>query len=444
MTKPVGFNEKLSPLRLVASPIIHTYIIENMPQDIEISEFISTQLINNPFVAESTKDLLFDIYGYDYTSSDASYITPYIAEKLYNSAMDVQYGFSGYITTHSKTTVDNFLRKAISSNLFPESIQIDLVNRIISEEKEKGSKKMNNLLELFTSCTHSPKVLHIIFEQAPNIHNRDDACKNLYASPDDLKKQADIYYNKIKKMIEKNTPEKILDKWIEEIDYALNDITLSQEQYDLLANSKRQAILSVLVSHSNTPQNIICQIIKTVEDKLKEGRSYAWETLLFKAKLHAELSNKDCCNQQRLESVLNLFYYSYRLHTSNTDFNTHITLDRSSIYRDNVFYKNVITSFKNVFDSIDKSYAEKINRFLHHKLINPDIPEYLMTDNIDKVDIETVKYRLARNVDNFRRELRENNAFAVIEEHANRHAVFSKAIDKHSRAYSDPTIEINA
>ena len=436
ISKPSGFCKDLSPLRYVASPTIHQYIVKNMPKDIETAEFVSTELINNPFVDEKTKNILFDTYGYNYTTIKTQhivpYVTPHIAQNLYQSAMDVMDDFHHFSHDINKEKTYNFLTFAISKNLFPEAIQIDFVNRIILEDKERGSKKSNDLLELFTYATQSPKVLHIIFEQAPHINNRDTACRNLNISHDDLQKHTEIYYNKIKKMVDKHTPEKILDKWICEIDYILEDITLQDDQYSILIHSDCYDFLNILNSHSTTPLNALQEIITVAENHIKKGNLHLWENLFLETRLHAELLKQECCNQEQLDYVTNLFHLANTHYKYHQDFNDNITMDWGLIYGNIDFYKQVVNCFRNVFDTINKDFADKIEEFLYIKLNTPNLPNHLIVDNLDKIDISKIQNRLKNNASHFKSETFDNNTFFAIKEYAHRHAIFSSAIATHS------------
>lgn len=426
--RPVSFDKQLSPIHCVISPISHMYFIDHMPTNPDLSEFVSTQLINNPFIPDVFKDQVFDTYGYNYTNCDMLYLTSHISTELYNSAIDTLDNYSGYVKAHSRMVAENFLERAISANTFPESIQIDLANRVILQDKEKGSKKMNTTLEHLANFTTSPKVLHIIFEQAPHINNRDSACRNENITIEDLQKQADIYYSKIEKMIKKNTPEKILDKWIDEIDYILKHIPIKNNQYHTILNSNRFSLLSLLISHSNTPPEIVSEATKIIKERFENNRNYNWENLLIKAQLHTELLNRGCCTQPQLDYMCSLFSNSYRLYLNNGNIDKNIYINHDAIYEDELFYEQVVDCFKSVFNSTKKEYFEEIKKLLYQKYNTSNIPGYLIVDNLDKVDIDKLKYRIQRNTDNFRRELREYNAFATIQEYAHRHTLFSKEI----------------
>ena len=441
IVKPMGFDETLSPLHIVASHDTHEYIINNMPKNIEIAEYISTQLIDNPYVDENIKNQLFDIYGYNYSNYTNSYATPYIVEKLYKSAIDTIYNFSGYTTIYNETAADNFLRRAIKSNILPEAIQIDFVNRILSEAKAKGNRKINNFLSLFNTYTDSPKVLHIIFEQAPHVTNRDDACLNKNISKEDLQKRADIYCNKIQTMLNRKTPEKISDKWIDEIHNILKYIPIKEDQYQMFLNSGYPALLSIPITHSNTPSKIVAEATTIIEKQLKETNPYVWEKLLFSAKLHTELLNKNCCSQEMLDYTLTLYHNAYQLYKIHNNLKTLIT-GYSSIYKDIDSCNKIIECFKNVFQTEQKGFFDNINSYITDKIKENELPEYKKINSLETVDIEKIKYRLERNIDNFRTELRNNNAFSVIEKHAHRHNIFSNAIIHHLKKHRRSEISL--
>lgn len=427
--KPVGFNKNLSPLRLVSDPILHQHITDRIPQSPELSEFVATQLINNPTVDENLKNQLFDTYGYNYSSGNASYATPYIMEKLYNSAIDTLENSFGHTINSSQAMADSFLKNAIMTNTLPESIQIDFVNRIILSEKEKGSKKANNFLSLFNVHTDSPKVLHIIFEQAPHINDRDGACANIHISKEDLQKQANIYCNKIQRMLTKKTPEKILDKWVDEINDILKSISLKDEQYHLLLNSSCSPLLYLLISNSNTPPEIVFKATEIIEQKFKEKQTFVWKKLMFNAKLHTELLKQNCCSQKNLDYVLSLYQKTYMSYAVNN--NVNVLMNNSLICENNVLYKQILKSFKNIFETTEKNFFNEIDKYLLNQIQKNHVIEHLLTDDLDKTNVEVLEYRLRKNINNFTQELGNDNAFSTIKEHAHRHILCAEAISEH-------------
>jgi hypothetical protein len=423
---PSNFNQELCPIKCVKDPMIHNYIIKNMPKDIKTATFISTQLIDNPFVDEQIKNDLFMVYDYHFMNSNKLCMTPYIERELYNSAMETYFDISS--AKHSEMS-KNFLHHAISTNSLSETVQIDFVKRIISEEREKGTDMLNKYLEYIACFTESPKVLHIIFEQASNIDTRNSACLNKYISNEDLQKQADIYCNNIKNIIKGNITEisNILN-CMSKINQVLDKTTIKDDNYQVLLSTENFYVLSSIIHKNTTPPHIIIEATEIIEKQYKNNKSYNWEYLLIEAKLHTELLKRNYHSQEKLTYVLKCIENSYEKYINNINLNDDYILPNIEVLCEEDFYNQVIDSLNGVVDAKYKDYIKQLTKFLQKKYNEGTILMYLKDNNLKGINVKKVEYYIVKNIKDFEKEVKKNNIFSVIEKYAQKHSFLTKII----------------
>ena len=299
---PTSFSIRSSPLPCISEQPTLDYIIANIPEESGHTEKISTDLINNPALSEVKKNNLFDLYGCDPLS--VIHPTSYIINSLYTSAIDAMDADFDDFTKKYSDYSGHFLESAIVHGCLTEGMQIDFTNRIISNATKWKKRKTDFMLSLLSRYTQSPKVLHIIFEEAKHINDRDYACCNLNMSEIDLRNQAEIYYQKIKRAVDKKDSD-IPKKWFDEIEKVIKRIPLTDEQYDFLLTLNDNAF-KILINSYTTPVKYIKQIINHLNKELDDNQIKPNDHLLLKASLHLELKKKGCSQEQ----YFNTFQFS--------------------------------------------------------------------------------------------------------------------------------------
>jgi hypothetical protein len=433
---PYDFDLKYSPIHCVKSPVMFVYINDHMPQDVELAKFVSSQLINNPRVPENKKNELFDIYGYNFLNKTRFYLTPYMSEQLYSSMIESFCDFTNNGQGNNyKVISGKFLENAITTNTLPETIQLDLVKRMLSEKNSKTKNILSNIAE----HTSSANVLHLILEQASYVNIRDKTCRNKYISDDDLQKQADIYCKKIKNALKKENPQ-IACKWISEVVNVLSKKTIKDDQYKVLLSLGDFNTLSHLICKITTPPHIVIEATKLVEEEYKKTRFDVWNTLLIQAKLHTELINKNCNNQKQLTFALSCFENSFNEYNKVKHLNYGFCLRDSEVMcENNDFYNQVIDIYEKVLGSEYQDYLNKLKKYLYKAFKAPIVQKHLQINNLNEVDIREIKHRIDLNINSFDNKIRDNNSFSVIAEYAHRHTIFSDAIEQQEKEFNTQT-----
>lgn len=406
------------------------YIIENIPSDSYLAEKIATSLINNILLTDEQKNELFDKYGYD-TSTSPINLTPYISNTLYNSAMETIENVSKSDAVYKDAS--DFLNKAIEYNVLTESAQIDLVNRIIDKTEKTKDYKRNELLSLLTMTTNKPNVLHLIFNKAQSVENRNETLRNPFILKEDLEKQSEIYFNKINSFIKTSPHSRIPYKLENEINYLFECLDFTNNQYEILLEAK---MYETLIYNIKTPTRYISQII----NNLKKNKVNYAPNLLEKAMLRLKLS-KNNCSQQNLD-----FAFSY-IDGAKHCYNSYNTLNSfdSSFFVDDTIFNNknfCIQLYKAIKYSILKSNNTSIDGDKHTFLL--DVKQHIQSyakNKYEKFSYSELFFAIQDNVNAFRIEIDTNKKGLIsLKEHAQKHYEMLTEVSKRIN-YNKPLAE---
>ena len=290
--KPTGYGEKQHCFTHARNEDMYQYFKEHMPTDSGLAEKVATAIINNPYFSNDKKNETFNEYGCNPDALVNS--TPEISNTLYESAVYSAYDMndpgkmSGYTYHMVVQKARNLLDSMVRYNLLSEALEYDLVSRAISDASKEKTKKMNDMLRTIINKTTSPKVLHLIYTNAPHVNDRDDVCRNENVSEEDLKAQVKLYCDKIYKKTKNGKIDEVSDKWLLEVYRMMNKIPLEDVQYGIIMQVQPVQTVSQILSTNTTPNHIIDRIIGVLEDMREQDGKRIWDELMVKAYIAKE------------------------------------------------------------------------------------------------------------------------------------------------------------
>ena len=290
--KPTGYGEKQHCFTHARSEDMYQHFKEHMPTDSGLAEKVATAIINNPYFSDDKKNETFNEYGCNPDALVNS--TPEISYTLYESAVYSAYDMndpgkmSGYTYHMVVQKARNLLDNMVRYNLLSEALEYDLVSRAISDASKEKTKKMNDMLRTIINKTTSPKVLHLIYTNAPHVNDRDDVCRNENVSEEDLKAQVKLYCDKIYKKTKNGKIDEVSDKWLLEVYRMMNKIPLEDVQYGIIMQVQPVQTVSQILSTNTTPNHIIDRIIGVLEDMREQDGKRIWDELMVKAYIAKE------------------------------------------------------------------------------------------------------------------------------------------------------------
>ena len=291
-SKPSGYREKQHCFTHAKSEDMYKHFKEHMPEDSGLAEKVATAIINNPYFSDDKKNETFSEYGCNPDALVKS--TTEITNTLYESAVYSAYDMndpkvmSGYTYHMVVQRARNLLDNMVRYKLLSEALEYDLVSRAISDASKEKSKKMNDMLRTIMNQTTSPKVLHLIYTNAPHVNDRDDVCRNEHTSEEDIKAQIKLYCDKIHKKTKSGKINEVSDKWLLEVYRMMNRVPLEDVQYGIIMQVQPVQTVSQILSTNTTPNHIINKIIDVLEDMRKQDGKRIWDELIVKAHIAKE------------------------------------------------------------------------------------------------------------------------------------------------------------
>lgn len=279
-------------------------VLNNMPANLGKAEKIATALINSKYISDENKNKIFEQHGCH--CHDLKLSTPEMIEQLYMSFIETAIPDDRKVVDKSREEfmlmcrAQSFIEGAIEHGLLSESLEYDLVNRLIEDAKKYGDKKMNNLIGLIIEKTTSPKVLHLIFKSAVHANDRDAACTNPNASNDDILEQANEYCKKINKKLVKE--QDIADKWIFVVADMSMRARLSDKNYQIMLDTRNISIMDSLISSLYTPEDVFKKAQKIVDKKVEEGKQ-RWRSTQVKSYTKDVLTEYGMLDKTNLDAI---------------------------------------------------------------------------------------------------------------------------------------------
>ena len=135
------------------------------------------------------------------------------------------------------------------------------------------------MIGLITSNTKSPNVLHKIFTSAKSANDRDNVCWSRYVSKEDIKEQARLYCDKIRKKLSAGKGNEVSEKWVETVMGMIPKATLNKEEYATILKLETPSLIDALVMTRNTPDDVFEEAKKITEKKLKECPTKKWKDI---------------------------------------------------------------------------------------------------------------------------------------------------------------------
>lgn len=394
-------KEKFHILSHLTDESLVDYVLERLNFD----ENAIVYILENEKISDDKKNEIFDEYGCNIlqinTKNVPQHIIDSIIEQVWMTLFDIELR-NIYINNYSALTKEEkdavrdaqrVLLDIITNHKLPESRQIDLANRFLSE----NSRSMQWVERDLVIHASSPDALRILSK----LKNKDKemAFENPNCPEDVLQKRATEQYKKIKAKIKKDTW--VSDKFSQDLFVVAKKISLPDEYYDTILESRNSRVVGELIPLDTTPTSVlqkyqknksIASEISGVEINVPDNiRIYSALTLF--ARSH-DLQPKMLIDTFEFIDCLDREYNDYTNQDSYMVRRAKNEMERiiSKYSREDINeLDNIVKNIKNVLHNLDIEKNIDIKFENYNNLKNVYKPTERCTDESKEITTSTIK-----------------------------------------------------
>lgn len=267
-------------------------LIELMARSEYLNEHALQYMVDNVYISEELKNKLFDGIGFNFNDiecpSDALWrnITPYISEKVYETAIDTIDGVvSGKITKPYGCTkevlrleAETMIGDLALQHVFTEATQLDYLHRFKDMEDKRISE---DTVKTILKCTRYPSVLDFAYDSF-NKNIKAECIKNNNASYRILSDAMNLFTKQIQKAIksEKGNVPAITEQ---RIAIMAKRVSMTPEQMEatLMWFGNHSSIIDNACECPNNAKDVF----EKINERLKNGDSSTYAKLAVKTRI---------------------------------------------------------------------------------------------------------------------------------------------------------------